>query len=171
MNATDFRETIISQYHAALEMLKQAILACPETLWHRPDDRTPFWQIAYHALFFTHVYVQASEQAFSPWIGHRDEYRFEKDVARTSLAEPAVPATKAIVLEYLAFCQHQVAEKVSVMVLDAASGFDWLTFTKFELQLYSIRHIQQHVGELMERLGTPAGEIDWVGSSRDWIDR
>ena len=34
----DFRETIISQYHAALEMLKQSILTCPETLWHRPDD-------------------------------------------------------------------------------------------------------------------------------------
>jgi len=159
----DFRPTIISQYHAALEMLKQSILACPETLWHRPDDRTPFWQIAYHALFFTHVYVQESEQAFSLWPAHREEYRFESE-ARTPLAEPA---TKAIVLEYLAFCQHQVVEKVSAMVLDAASGFDWLPFTKFELQLYSIRHIQQHVGELMERLGTRASEIDWVGSYRD----
>jgi hypothetical protein len=70
------------------------------------------------------------------------------------------------VLEYLAFCQHQVVEKVSATVLDAASGFHWLHFTKFELQLYSIRHIQQHVGELMERLGANAIEIGWVGSYR-----
>jgi hypothetical protein len=56
------------------------------------------------------------------------------------------------------------------MVLDAASGFDWLPFTKFELQLYSIRHIQQHVGELMERLGERAMEIDWVGSYRANVD-
>ena len=157
-----FRETIISQYQAALEMLKQAILACPEALWHNPDDRTPYWQIAYHALFFTHLYVQESEQAFNPWSGHREEYRFEHE-ARTPLAEPP---SKAIVLEYLAFCQHQIVEKVPAMVLDAASGFDWLHFTKFELQLYSIRHIQQHVGELMERLGPGAMEIDWVGSYR-----
>jgi hypothetical protein len=158
----EFRAVIISQYHAALEMLKQSILACPEALWHNPDDHTKFWQVAYHALFFTHLYLQESEQAFSLWSGHREEYRFERE-ARTPLAEPA---PKAIVLEYLAFCQHQVVENVSTMVFDAASGFDWLPFSKFELQLYSIRHIQQHVGELMERLGTHANEIDWVGSHR-----
>ena len=133
----DFRETIISQYHAALEMLKQSILACPETLWHRPDDLTTFSQVAYHALFFTHLYVQESEEAFSYWSGHRDAYRFEDDMH----TQPAESATKATVLEYLAFCQHQVVENVSAMILDAASGFDWLPFTKFELQLYSIRHI------------------------------
>jgi hypothetical protein len=160
------REMLISQYHAALEMLKQTILACPDALWHSSDDRTAFWQIAYHALFFTHLYVQVSKETFSLWSGHREEYRFESE-AHTPLAEPA---TKTIVLEYLAFCQHQVVEKVSTMVLDAASGFDWLPFTKFELQLYSIRHIQQHVGELMERLGAKAMEIDWVGTYRANID-
>jgi len=150
----DFHEPIISQYGAALEMLKQSILACPETLWHNPDDRTPFWQVAYHALFFTHLYAQESEEAFSPWSGHREAYRFENEAP----TQPAEPATKATVLEYLAFCQQQ------------ASGFDWLPFTKFELQLYSIRHIQQHVGELMERLGERAMEIDWVGSYRANVD-
>jgi hypothetical protein len=67
-------------------------------------------------------------------------------------------------LEYLAFCQRQVDERVPQVDLEAASGFDWLPFNKFELQLYTIRHIQQHTGELMERLGTRAGaEIRWVG--------
>ncbi|MEZ4615731.1 MAG: hypothetical protein R2867_09500 [Caldilineaceae bacterium] len=28
--------------------------------------------------------------------------------------------------------------------LSAPSGFSWLPFTKFELQIYSIRHLQQH---------------------------
>ena len=159
----DYREPIISQYHVALDMLKQSILACPETLWDRPDDRTTFSQIAYHTLFFTHLYLQESEQAFRPWSGHRDAYRFEADV-RT---QPAESAPKATVLAYLAFCQRHVGEHVSTMALDAASGFEWLPFTKFEVQLYSIRHIQQHVGELMERLGARANYIDWVGSYRD----
>jgi hypothetical protein len=159
----DYREPIISQYHAALDMLKQSILACPDTLWDRPDDRTTFAQVAYHALFFTHLYLQESEHAFRIWSGHRDAYRFEDDV-RT---QPAESAPKATVLAYLAFCQHHVVENVSTMEFDAASGFDWLPFTKFELQLYSIRHIQQHVGELIERLGARASAIDWVGAYRD----
>lgn len=156
----DIRETIVSQYHAALEMLKQSILACPETLWYRPDDINPTSQVAYHTLFFTHLYLQESRSAFAPWFKHREAYRFEKDLE----AHPAESPTKAVVLEYLAFCQGQVMANVPAMNLDGASGFDWLPFTKFELQLYSIRHIQHHTGELMERLGTNAWEIDWIGS-------
>ena len=69
-----------------------------------------------------------------------------------------------MILDYLAFCQNQAAANVSTLVFDGPSGFYWLKFSKFELQFYSIRHIQQHVGELMERLGLDAGEIDWIGS-------
>jgi len=48
--------------------------------------------------------------------------------------------------------------------LEAESGFYWLPFNKLELQFYNIRHIQQHTGELYERLGTRANiELDWVG--------
>lgn len=47
---------------------------------------------------------------------------------------------------------------------EAASGFDWIPLNEFELQIYTIRHLQQHTGELAERLGTAAGlEIPWVG--------
>jgi len=40
----------------------------------------------------------------------------------------------------------------------------WLSFGKLELQLYNLRHLGQHTGELMERLGTRAAlDVDWVG--------
>ena len=44
------------------------------------------------------------------------------------------------------------------------NGFDWLPMNKAELQIYTIRHLQQHAGEtLMERLGSRAGiDVDWV---------
>ena len=112
----DFRETIISQYHAALEMLKQTILACPEALWHNSDDRNKFSQIAYHALFYTHLYLQESEQAFQLWSGHREEYR----LGGGDSTAPAEPATKTIVLAYLAFCRRQVVEKVPTTVFPCA---------------------------------------------------
>jgi hypothetical protein len=69
------------------------------------------------------------------------------------------------VLAYLAHCQREVDERLAALDLAApASGFDWLPFGKLELQIYSIRHVQQHAGELMARLADGAGiELDWVG--------
>jgi hypothetical protein len=155
---------LISQYRAALEMLKQTIIHCPEALWNTRDTAPPFWQIAYHAIFYTHLYIQDSQQTFTPWSKHREEYQFSDQMPQPVHQAP----DKAIVLEYLAFCEQQVLEKVTGTNLEAASGFDWLPFRKLELHLYTIRHIQQHVGELMERLGSRAGiKIDWIGSQRE----
>ena len=159
-------DVIISQYQAALEMLKQAITKCPDSLWDGPDDKTKFWQITYHALFYTHLYLQDSEQAFTPWSKHRQEYQFLGQVPWPPHAPPQIgePYDKDSVLEYLAFCQQVVTERVPRLNLEAASGFDWLPFGKLELQFYTIRHLQQHTGELMERLGSRAGvDVDWVG--------
>jgi hypothetical protein len=117
-------------------------------------------------LFFTHLYLQDSEQAFTPWIRHRKEYQFLGRLPWPPHAPPQIgePYDKDSILEYLAFCQRQVTEQVPRLNLEAASGFEWLPFNKLELQIYSIRHIQQHAGELMERLGTRAdAEIAWVG--------
>ncbi len=161
----DYSEIIISQYQAALEMLKQTIAECPEASWSSPDDKTQFWQIAYHALFYTHLYLQDSVQAFRPWSKHRKDYQNIGQLPGPLSSPPQIgePYAKGDVLEYLAVCQHQVKERVPHLNLEAASGFDWLSFSKLELQFYTIRHIQQHVGELIERLGTRAGaEIDWV---------
>lgn len=157
---------IISQYLAALEMLGQVIAECPEAIWNSPADKTKVWHIAYHALFYTHLYLQDSEHTFTPWPRHRKEYQFIGQLPWPPHAPPHIgePYDKESVLDYLAFCQRQVEERVPQLDLEAASGFDWLPFGKLELQFYSIRHIQQHTGELMERLGERANlEFDWVG--------
>jgi hypothetical protein len=162
-------EVIVSQYQASLEMLRQAITRCPDSIWNDPGDKTKFWHIAYHALFYTHLYLQDSEQTFTPWTKHRAEYQFLGQVPWPPHTPPQIaePYDKASVLEYLAFCQQQVVERVPHLDLEASSGFDWLRFDKLELQFYTIRHIQQHTGELMERLGTRANvQVDWVGAKR-----
>lgn len=157
----DERAILASQYRAALHMLEQAIVRCPDALWARPDPRNRYWQIAYHALFYTHLYLQDSVAAFTAWPKHREEY-----LAAEPPAEPLAP-DRATVLEYLGYCERQVADRLAHMDLDAASGFEWLPFSRRELQLYTIRHIQQHVGELTERLGDREGvAVDWVGVGR-----
>ena len=158
-------EVIISQYLASLAMLEQAIAKCPQSIWNDPGSKEKFWHIAYHTLFYTHLYLQDSPETFTPWLKHRQEYQYLGQVPWSPHAPPQIgePYDRDDLLEYLAFCQRQVAERVPQLNLEAASGFDWLAFSKLELQIYTIRHIQQHTGELMERLGTQADvNIDWV---------
>jgi len=162
----DHAAVISSQYLAALEMLKQAVVKCPDSLWDSPEDKTKFWHVAYHVLFYTHLYLADTGQDFTPWPKHRKEYEFIGRMPWPPHALPQIgePYDKGSVLEYLAFCQQHVAERVPRLDLEAGSGFGWLPFGKLELQFYNIRHLQQHTGELMERLGTRAHiDVDWVG--------
>lgn len=157
----DVRQALISQYLAALEMLKQSIEACPAELWFDPKDTNKFSQVAYHALYWTHAYLQENNAAFQPDPRHRDDYR----LAGGDQPEPHQIASKELVLDYLAFCQQESARKIATLDLDAASGFEWLALNKYEHLLYNLRHIMYHVGELDFRLGASVGiEMDWVDS-------
>ncbi len=158
----DVKNVICSQYGAALDMLEQAVRKCPEEMWDSREDKNRFWQVAYHVLYYTHLYLQPSTENFRRWPKHREHTsRLEPT------KEPLQPYDQNEVLEYLVFCRKQVNRQVPQLDLEAASGFDWLPFSKMELQIYTIRHIQQHTGELMERLGARAGiDVDWVGMKK-----
>lgn len=162
------KETIKSQYLASLEMLKHAIAKCPEALWYSPEYKNPFWHIAFHVLFYTHFYLQTSEEDFVPWEKHKDDC--VSLGSSEGMLTTAEPYSIEEILAYLELCCEQVEEQVTSLDLDAKSGFDWLPFNKLELQIYNIRHIKQHTGELCERLGTIGEiEVDWVGLKRGHI--
>ena len=158
---------IKSQFGASLDMLEQTVQRCPEAIWYddRPVNR--FWHVAYHTLFYVHLYLQPTEQDFVPWSAHREGYqRF--GVPSGSQDDPPVidqPYHKAEVLSYLDHCRGELA-KLDDQPLEGPSGFSWLSFSKLELQFYSIRHVQQHVGELSGRLLEAGFEIEWVGMHR-----
>jgi len=150
------KDVIQSQYRAVLAMLQETVIRCPEPIWNRPEDINPFWQVAYHALFFTHLYLQPNGRDFVPWAKAREGYHKMERVSDSYQKED--------IQEYLEICLEQVEEQVPALDLDAPSGFYWLKFNKLELQFYNIRHIQQHTGELCERLGvTSKIDINWVG--------
>jgi hypothetical protein len=154
----DIRDALQSQYLASLEMLEKAIRQCPETLWIDTKPKNKFWHIAFHVLFYTHLYLQPTEEDFTPW------EKQSGDIA--SLSEPPQvfkPYSQAEILEYLVFCQQQVQVQLAAADLDAESGFYWLPFKALEKHIYNIRHIQLHAGELCERMGKVGIDIDWVG--------
>jgi hypothetical protein len=155
----DLPAILTSQYLASLTMLKEAIIACPDSLWNAPEDHNKFWHVVYHTLYFTHLYVADSTESFVPWRHDRagyEEFDGPPDDA---------PYDKATLLEYLAFCQHHLPERLPQLDLWAREGHEDRTLLTLERQINSIRHLMQHVGELLERLGSRTGvEIEWVAS-------
>ena len=160
-------EAIANQFHAALKMLHQAIDRCPESLWLSTSGASPnrFWHIAYHALFYTHFYLSPSESEFTPWKHHRAEYNYLGSTPSRP-NEPHVvdiPYTQSELREYLEFCQAEVDDQIALVNLEAPSGFHWLPFNKLELQLYNLRHLSHHTGQLSERLRSQANlGVSWV---------
>jgi hypothetical protein len=163
----DTKALIQSQYDATLDMLDEAIQACPEDLWADTSFKNAFWHVAYHALFYTHLYLGQRLENFVPWSKGRPEYELLGDTLPWDpQRKPKIgePYTKGEVLEYLAFCRQVIENQVPALDLEAASGFDWLPFDKLELQFYNIRHAQHHTGQLTERLRSSTGTgIRWVG--------
>jgi len=163
----NIKSVLISQYLAALEMLRKAINSCPESMWVDSEPNNKFWHIAYHAIFYTHLYLQHSEEDFMPWEEHREDLQFMGNLPGSPHDRPPIeePYSKEEVLAYLELCREQVSAVVPTLDLEREdTGFYWLPFNKLELQFYNIRHLQQHTGEICERLGTGAGiDVDWVG--------
>ncbi len=165
----DLRVAIKSQYHAGLEMLRQAIDRCPDELWTAGGHPSQYWQIAYHALFFTHLYLQPDEKAFRPWEHHREEHQFLEHVPWPPHHPPRLgqPYTKAEVLEYWQVCDGMIDAGVDRLDLDAPQcGFWWYDLPKLDHQLMNTRHIQHHAGQLDDRLRLARGEIGWVGGKK-----
>ena len=167
------RPILKSQYHAALAMLREAIERCPEDLWSSKEHTNAFWQIAYHALFFAHLYLQPNEAAFQPWAEHQanvqnpDGLPGPPDPASNLPLIPE-PYSRKQVLAYWEFCDAMVDRAVDVLDLNSPeSGFSWYKVSKLEHQIVNIRHIQHHLAQLADRLRASAGiGVRWVGARR-----
>ena len=146
-------------------MLGQAMELCPEDLWFNNEHRNRFWHIAYHAMFYTHFYLQPSERGFQPWAKHvaNANYLGPRPWAKDEPFQIPKPYTKAELEEYLNLCRSEVENQVPRLHFEDASGFSWLAFNKLELQFYNIRHLQHHTGQLIERLRDAADvTISWA---------
>ena len=139
-------------------MLKDAVENCPDSLWNNEAYTNPFWHVVFHAIFYTHFYLHATQDNFIPWEKHKDELVSLEDDPGDEIY------TKEEIIDYIAYFERKIDELVDDLDLEAGSGFYWLPFNKLELQLYNIRHIQHHTGELSERLGKFEDiEVGWVG--------
>lgn len=158
------KSALKSQYHAALAMLRAAIRGCPDDLWTSSDGHAnPFWRIAYHTLYYTHLYLQPNNRVFRAWEHHQGGiHRLEKPLKTRR------PYARAEMLAYWSICESMVDDAVDALDLnDPQSGFSWYKVPKMEHQIINIRHIQYHQSQLADRLRVATGAgVDWASARR-----
>lgn len=168
------RGILKSQYHASLAMLREAIELCPDEDWSSAEHTNAFWQVAYHTLFFAHLYLMRDEAAFFPWERHQGDVQHPDGIPGrrdpdSDLPLIPQPYSKAEVLAYWLVCDLLVDEAVDALDLGSPeSGFSWYPgVPKLEHQLIGIRHIAHHAAQLADRLRASSDVgVRWVGARR-----
>jgi hypothetical protein len=166
----DTQSILISQYRASLEMLRAAIAQCPEHVWTDDSRRNRFWRIAYHTLHYAHLYLGRSLETFVPWEGARADYQYLGAKPYPPYEMPVIdePCSREDLLDFARLVDVRVDASIRGLPLDDPSGFPWLPFGRLELTIYSIRHIQHHAGQLVDRLREHSGiHVAWTGMSHD----
>lgn len=131
------------QFGAAIDMLENAIAACPDDLWFDRSRRPEFWYAAYHALFLLDLYLSESPQGFAP------PPPFTLDELDDVL--PERPYRKDELLPYL---EHGRAKLRAVLASATDATLQevhaWWTVeaTVLEMLLYNLRHVQHHAAQL-----------------------
>lgn len=169
-NLNTVRTALKSQYHAALEMLKEALERCPAELWDDRTTGTAFWQVAYHTLFYAHMYLQPTLKDFQPWAQHQRDAQYPSGLPgqpKPDSTLPLVPQpySQAQMQEFLTLFDSMVDSSLDALDLHSAeSGFPWYSCSKLEHQIISLRHIQHHTAQLGDRLSRVQGHgLTWLG--------
>ena len=141
-------------------MLRQCIERCPDDLWASGKNPRYFWRIAYHALFYTDLYMGQTEDAYKPWRKH-----VESATELYDEQPPMEPYTKAESLEYLDQLMARVPTVADSLDLESEdTGFHWYKkMTKLDHELMNLRHLQGHVGQLSELLMANGIDTEWIG--------
>lgn len=159
------------QFGAAIDKLDTAMMVCPDSLWRQPvwndpsvpSARMEFWYVAYHTLFWLDLYLFGSEEGFAPPAPFT---LIEQDDATGPL--PERPYSRDELRGYLAAVRQKCRNVIEGMTDELARQlvtFGWMeegeVVSYFELQLYSMRHVQEHAAQLSLLLGQHGVEADF----------
>ncbi len=162
---TSLKKVIWQQFGASIDMLDDAISLCPTqlwtaVLWTNPDhaEYGQFWFVAYHAIFWLDLYLTGSSDGFAP----------PAPFIRGKL--PDKPYTKDQISTYLHQCRTKCLATIEALTDGKAAQrctFDWGEISFLELQLYTMRHVQEHAAQLSLLLGqNGVSGMDWVSKAR-----
>jgi hypothetical protein len=167
---TTFRTAIGSQFGAAIDMLDNALRACPDELWRvrlwndpsMPPEFSEFWYVAYHALFWLDLYLSGAVEGFTP------PAPFTPDELDPAGLLPDRVYTKAELQAYLDHSRQKCHATIESLTDERASQrckFAWGEMSFAELLLDNMRHVQEHAAQLNLILGRK------IASTPRWVSR
>ena len=165
------------QFGAAIDMLDNALAACPAPLWTErlwstppssefPPQFAEFWYVSFHALVWLDLYLSGvPEEEFAP------PSPFAQGELDSEGTMPEQPYTREELRAYLASTRQKCHDTLLALTDEQAlrpveypwSGGQPVSF--LELLLYNMRHVQEHAAQLSLFLGQhsiPAEDLDWV---------
>jgi uncharacterized damage-inducible protein DinB len=162
---TSWKTALWQQLGAAIDMLENAIAACPEELWSDRSRQPEFWYLAFHTLFFLDLYLSDSVEGFAP------PPPFTLDELDPAGVLPERPYTQEELRAYLEHGREKLRKVVAGLTDEQAreprlfgSSFEG---SFFELLLYSLRHVQHHTAQLNLILRQETDSASrWVAKAR-----
>ncbi len=174
---TLWRTALWRQFGATIDMLENALRACPSTLWTGLLWSDPaasayptFWSITHHTLFWLDFYLTGSLEGFAP------PTPFTIDEFAPVCVLPEQPYTSDELHAYLANLRKKCQTTIAGLSDEQARHqvrFPWLgerPMSFFELLLHTMRHVQEHAAQLslfLGQHGIPGEALDWVPRAKE----
>lgn len=159
------RDLIWNQFGAAIDMLENAVHACPEALWSDRSRNPEYWYIVFHTLFFLDLNMSPSLEGFAP------PAPFTLDELDPAGIIPERPYGKAELLTYLEHGRAKCRAKIQGLTEEAARkdiGSSRPGMCVEELLLHSMRHVQHHAAQLNLILRQTIDSAPrWVSRAKD----
>jgi len=135
------KEMLWKQFGAAIDMLENAITACPETLWCRQQ----FWYSVYHCLFFLDYYSTVPLNNFHP------PQPFNLDELSPEGILPDRIYSKEEMLNYLQYGRQKSFELINGLnrlTINNRFTNHYRDYNVFEIIINNMRHVQHHAAQL-----------------------
>lgn len=139
------KQSVWRQVGASIDMLENAIRACPESVWSDQTREPRCWYLVYHTLFWLDFYSSGTKESFSP------PEPFSMTEMDPAGVLPERVYTKDELLAYLEHGRNKSRAAISTLAeADAALSEAPVRpdVGVLELFLYNMRHVQHGAAQL-----------------------
>lgn len=147
---------LASQYKASLGMLNQALEKIPSDQWNSDEYNNPNWQIAYHTVWATKFYLGAHVEDYRPFENAIDGAESLGGTEEWENTDKGVKVedfhSKEELMAFISHLTDNLDRAIAALPLERDSGFEWYPYSRLELHINNIRHIQHHTAQIIERL-------------------
>jgi hypothetical protein len=173
-----FRQCLWRNFGAAIDMLRNAIVACPDELWQ--NDKK-FFYLAYHTIIFLDYYLTYPVKKFRPLLDYTIR---DVDHLPVEAVDDVIP-NRVYSKEEFSVSLSSIREKCGALIKQSSEETlkdRWikdeevdihglcpsvvLNYSVLEILFYNFRHVQHHVGQLNLLLRQTANiASNWVSQA------